>query len=663
MSSGTKIKGLTIEIYGDDKEFQDTINGTKKALNELQNESMKLNQHLKFDPKNVDKLNQRLNSLKQQVTLNQTLIKKYNDELSSLDKTEIGSDKWLTLKKNIATAEKNIVQCNQYIKDTEAALKEVNSTTLDRVKKQMDELGISAKSVGEGLTDHVTKPIAAAGAAAVATTQLTKEYREDLAKLETNAQTAGASLDITKSSLRDLNAVTGESDSNVEALSNLLQSGFTDSNLQTVVENLSGAVIKFPDTLKIESLSDSLQETLATGQATGQFGELLDRLGIGADNFNKQLEKCTTGAERQQLVMQTLANSGLSDVNDAFRENNKSLIENSNAQFDLNDQLSKLGTLLEPIVAKVTGMAASALAWFNSLNPNMQKAIILVAAIVAAIGPLITIVTTLKTGITAISTIIGITSSSLLIIIGVIALVVGTLVLLYNNCETFRTLINDIASTALPIFQNAFNTVSVFITGTLIPVLIQLWTWFSTYILPVINSIAVFVIGTLVPAFLNIVSAVGSFLMPVLSGLWNIFKTIINIIKNAVESFKSMYTAFSKTSAFKTLQSVIEKIGDVINGLIDSFKWISKNVGKIFEGVLDTVGGVAEKVGDFLGWLNPFDSGGFGDIALAGGNTTINMSTSFNVNNNGTPISKTELRRWGKEITDIVDDELGRRGR
>lgn len=663
MSGGTKITGLTVEIYGDDKEFQDTVAGTKEALKQLEQESISLNKHLKFDPKNVEKLNQRLGSLQQQVKLNQSLVKKYNDELSQMDESEIGSDKWISLKKKIVDAESKIVQCNSYIKDTEESLKKVDSVSLSKLKSEIEETAKSAKDLGDGLKDKVTTPILAAGAAALASTQATKEYREDLAKLEVNSNKAGGGLDATKQALKDLNAITGESDSNVEGLSNLLQAGFTDSNLTKVVDSLSGAVIKFPDTLKIESLSDSLQETLATGAATGQFGELLDRMGIGADNFSEKLAKCKTQAQKQELVMKTLAESGLAEVNQAYRENNQSLIDNSNAQFDLNEQLSKLGKRLEPFVAKITQFAADMLAWFNNLTPRMQMIIVIVAGIIASIGPLILIILKVKEGITILSGALKITTSQFMMIIGVIALVIGTFVLLYNQSDSFRALIDGIAATVLPMLQTAFNNISSFVTGTLIPVLIELWNWFSTYILPIISAIAEFVIGTLVPAFLKIVSAVGSFLMPVLSGLWNLFISIVDIIKGAVESFHKMYDAFSKTEAFKVLKDVIQKIADVVNGLIDAFKWIGENVGKIFGGIADVVGDVAGSVGDFIGWLNPFDSGGFGDLAVAAGNTNINLSTSFNVNNNGTPISQTELRRWGNVITDIVDENLGRRGR
>lgn len=67
--------------------------------------------------------------------------------------------------------------------------------------------------------------------------------------------------------------MSGETDSSVEAVSNLLQAGFTESNLQKAVEGLANAATTFPDTIKIESLADSLQETIATGEATGQFAE------------------------------------------------------------------------------------------------------------------------------------------------------------------------------------------------------------------------------------------------------------------------------------------------------------------------------------------------------------------------------------------------------
>ena len=64
----------------------------------------------------------------------------------------------------------------------------------------------------------------------------------------------------------ELYAITGDTNEVVEALSNVLAAGFGDA--ETAADALTcwqGAVVKFPETIKIESLADSLQETIATG--------------------------------------------------------------------------------------------------------------------------------------------------------------------------------------------------------------------------------------------------------------------------------------------------------------------------------------------------------------------------------------------------------------
>lgn len=665
MSGTTKVKGLTIQIYGDDKEFQDTVTGTKKALNELQKESMTLNSHLKFDPKNVDKLNQRLKSLQQQVKLNESLIEKYNAELNKMDKADIGSDQWLTLQKNIATAEKNIAQCNRYIKDTEDALKKVDNQNLSKVRKAINSLADNAEKIGNTLTDKLTKPIAAIATATAATTQATKEYREDVAKLETNALTAGANLEITNQALKDLNAITGESDSNVEGLSNLLQAGFKDNNLTKVVEELSGAVIKFPDTLKIESLADSLQETLATGEATGQFGELLDRLGIGADNFTEKLKKCKTEAEKQQLVLDTLANAGLADINKAYRENNKSLIENSDAQYELNEAISDLGRTMEPIVAKVTQFVADLLKWFNNLDPKIKAIIAALFGIVAAIGPVITTVTKLKGAVSALEVVFGKLNSRFAIIAGVIAGVIALFVYLYNTNENFKNLIDTIAAEVLPALQIAFETVSTFINETVIPILQTLWDWIDKYIMPVIGKVATFLVDVLYEAFKSVAVFVRDTLTPIIDALKTAFEWVYDKLSAAKTAFDEAYESFKKTEAFKILKDVLQSVVDVAGKLIDSLKWLSENASLIFGNTAAAAKKAVENAkgaGGTLGVGGLFDSGGFGNL-INGGDTTLYLSTNFNVTNNGTPISVQTLRKWGNVITDIVDENLGRRGR
>ena len=200
-------------------------------------------------------------------------------------------------------------------------------------------------------------------------------------------------MDSASSAFEAFNAVSGETDSSIEGVSNLLQSGFTESNLQKAVEGLAGAAIKFPDTLKIESLADGLQETLATGQATGQFGELLDRVGIGAENFSAGLANCTTEAEKQNYALQTLADAGMNDIYNGWVEGNQELIDYENAMLNMQTALSGLATAIAPIVTTVVNIATSMIEMFTNLPAPIQAVIGAIIALAAAAGPLLSIIT------------------------------------------------------------------------------------------------------------------------------------------------------------------------------------------------------------------------------------------------------------------------------
>ena len=176
----------------------------------------------------------------------------------------------------------------------------------------------------------------------------TREARTGMAKLQVSAEEAGESMGHVEESLRTLQGVTGKSKDNIEALANLLQADFKGETLDEVVEALAGAVVRFPETLKIESLADSLQETIATGKGVGQFAELLERCGIGIDKFNERMERAGGTAARQNIVMQTLAQTGLAESYEAFEKNNGVLVNSNQAVYDYEQAMNTLAQTLEP---------------------------------------------------------------------------------------------------------------------------------------------------------------------------------------------------------------------------------------------------------------------------------------------------------------------------
>ena len=262
------------------------------------------------------------------------------------------------------------------------------------------EVSIGKVSTTAGKIKNVMMPVTNAiigvGAAALATVPATEELRADLSRLDTNAQQAGVGLEATRQAFMDLNAVSGETDSSIEAVSNLLQAGFTESNLQKAVEGLANAAISFPDTIRIESLADSLQETLATGEATGQFAELLDRMGIGAETFSEGLSMCTTEIDKQNYALNALVGGPLRDTYNSWMQNNEQLVESRDASLELQTALAQLAEQLVPVVTTIAEFASSFLNWFTSLDDGAQGAIVAVGLLIAAIGPLAGVVETVS---------------------------------------------------------------------------------------------------------------------------------------------------------------------------------------------------------------------------------------------------------------------------
>jgi hypothetical protein len=261
------------------------------------------------------------------------------------------------------------------------------SSQMQNVERRMKQVGKRLSSIGSSMSMNFTAPVVA-GLALV--TKGTEELRSDLGRLETNALLAGEGLSFIRDQLKEVQAITGETDSSVEGLSNLLAAGFKGENLTRALDNISGAAVKFSDTLKFEGIADGLQETLATGKAIGPFSELLERSGINLDDFNKGLAEATKLGEEQNFILNKLASTGLEEVNKKYRENNKDVTEARKSQLAFQMAIADLAKTLQPIVTRITQFVSGLVTSFNDLDPSIKNNALVVIGLVAALGPLLT---------------------------------------------------------------------------------------------------------------------------------------------------------------------------------------------------------------------------------------------------------------------------------
>ena len=411
-----RIKGITVQIGGDTTKLDKALSEVNQTLRTTQADLNDVNRLLKLDPKNVTLLAQKQKALTKAIEETKkklTTLKTAADQASdALAQGTITSEQYDALQREIVQTTEDLESLERQAKETGRKLGDFGVSA--------EEVSSKAKSLSDK-TKGLTTALAAVGAAALATIPATEEFRESMSKLEANVMEAGTSMEKAKESFKQFNAVSGEVDSSVEALSNLLQAGFTDNQLAVAVDALSGAVVRFPDTLKIESLADSLQETIATGSATGQFAELLDRVGIGADNLSKAMEGVTSETDRQNLALSALASTGLAESYEAWAQENQVLVESRNSQIELQEQMSQLAEAIMPLATRVTELATNFLNWFNSLSSGSKTAIVAFAAILAAISPVSGAISTLSNIMSHASTIFTTTNAKILIVVAAIA--------------------------------------------------------------------------------------------------------------------------------------------------------------------------------------------------------------------------------------------------
>lgn len=260
---------------------------------------------------------------------------------------------------------------NRFEKESEAADRALEEFGRDSIKagRQIENgIGDAAEDATRSLNDMVSKlksgvdSIRGSAALSVAMdiggqvidfvsgvndfTESTREYNRQLSFLEQNARTYGLEMDFVKSQMYEVTAITGETDSAIEGLSNLMAAGFDSREIELAVDGLAGAVIKFPDTLKFESLADGLQETLATASATGAYAELLERMGVSLDDFNADMVAATSKEGRQQVALAYLRGD-LQTVNNEYTNTNADLIAAAESSANLENAFGELGRTLE----------------------------------------------------------------------------------------------------------------------------------------------------------------------------------------------------------------------------------------------------------------------------------------------------------------------------
>lgn len=263
-------------------------------------------------------------------------------------------------------------------------------------------------------------------------------------------------------------------------------------------------------------------------------------LAQGTDGYNA-LKTAVT----EQGVAQEMANARMSGTAGAM-ERLKGSIETA---------FLAIGEALAPIITKVAAFIQTWVDRFQALDPSIQKVIVVVGILAAAIGPLLVVMGMVVSAVGTIIAGFGAVSAPVLAVIAVIAAVIAIVVALWAKSEAFRDAVMAVWNTVRDAVSAAIDRVKAKIAEnedklrTLKEWFGKVWGFVQEYVFPIIATL------------------VGQYLQKVITVLGWVVEAIITVIGWYVSFYTEIGKLIGKIGEF--LSAVKEKVGEALTFLGD----------------------------------------------------------------------------------------------
>lgn len=440
------IKGITIEFRGDTTQLSKAINQMRGEAKGLDKELGYIKTALKFDPKNVNLLKQKMALLKESTSKSKKDVedlKKALDEMKAKGLDETNAE-YRELEREIAIAEAKQKSFNKEIRKLEAS-----TSTLGQASQKMADFGNATTKAGESLRGLSM----VAGAVDVALAGLTVKAGQTADDLNTMSKVTGISttelqkykysadlLDVSVETIAKSQTKMKKSMLSAQQGSSTMADAF--AKLGVSIEDSNGNLRSqdevFADSIK--ALGEMANETERDALAMQIFGK-------SASELNPLIED---NGETFERVAQIFANNGLEVVD-------QETIDKANRFQDALDTLKATGmaTLstigmqlagyLAPAMEKISEVLGKVMGWLSQLDPQVLTIIGIIAGVIAVLSPLLIVVgkiafaiSSIMTLMTTLGPILAGLSGPIGIVIAIIGALIAVGVLLYKNWDTIK---------------------------------------------------------------------------------------------------------------------------------------------------------------------------------------------------------------------------------
>lgn len=489
----------------------------------------------------------------------------------------------------------------------------------DKVKAASKEVDSDIKAMGSGISTGLKAgavAFAAAGAALLALGASSAEYRNEQAKLVTAFESGGKSAETAKNTYNDLFRVLGDSGTATEAAAHLAQLKVGQEELAEYTSICQGVYATFGASLPIEGLTEAVNHTVNLGEVQGTLADALEWAGISTDAFNEKLAACSTEAEREKLIRETL-NGLYGEAAANYEVNNAAILAQNEAQSKMNDAMAALGEVTQPVLTMLTELGANVL---SAITPYLQdfseKYLPVIKEILGEIGT--------KLG-EALDWMLQHKEvlAAVAIAIGVVTTAIG----LYNAVAAIKAAMAAAEVTTVWGLVAAYTAHAVAVMAALAPYLLIV-----AAIAAVIAIIVLCVkhwddikeaaakawekikeVWEVVANWINekVVQPIVNFFQ----GLWNKIKEIFGVVKDwFVEKFKAAWNGIKQVFSvfvdyfkmqWENVKLVFSVVKDVLTGNFkgawEGIKQIFSNVSTFFKGVFDKIKAIFSNIGSAIG--------------------------------------------------------------
>lgn len=483
---------------------------------------------------------------------------------------------------------------------------------LDDVKRQIGDVGESAKaislveagesikSVGRDLTSSVTAPILGFFSESVKGASSTNEaiakfkqiFKELAPEGESWISDTAKEMSRSESQVRDYAASFGA----------ILSPQFEDNREKTLELSESYTQLAVDLAAFFDTTDDEAMQALMSG-LSGQvmplrrFGVLLSDAALNQELLNMGVEggtKNATEAQKQLARHNFIMRMTVDAQGAAVRESDSFAQSMKRLEGTIDSIKVSVGNALMPVVLQIVGMVQGFLDQVRNLDPSILRIIVVLAGLVAAVGPVLIAVGTLvgmfgsflaiigtggvMAGVTALIGTLAPLVVPVLAVIAAVGLLVGAFVGMYQASESFRTAL-----------------------GSVLGLVVEFGKGVIAWLMPIKDA----VIAAVMPAFKALGDVYGSLIQKItdwIRGDGRVFIDVLGEIAGVVRDV--LLIVFQKLVAFYTdyLLPVFAELAHIVldyvlDALTDLAKWFKDPATQ------DGFKRIAERVGDIYEWL------------------------------------------------------------